>query len=262
MQKEPWYSVSSTDFGKECGHLQSALNNCIHVLFEQHGEQWKKNACTACACHRGEVRCLRETCDPINCEKVVKNHSPPVPWLHVSLYPCRRVPVVLLNGCCCFVGGEPSAASWEVLRGVRVFQGKLLVWWHCQVPRRDVEWYPLWLLRLWGRASHLPGSRVCQSGVCQGKKDFLLSRCICRVLWLFFPPLFFSTDIFRRLKNLPFSRGLFCAIPSQTLLQERRVSFGFSMQGWLLVSLYCEASQCESVTNWTWIPSHAVVCLL
>ncbi|KFU86504.1 Extracellular matrix protein FRAS1, partial [Chaetura pelagica] len=35
----------------------------------QHGQQWKKNACTACACHRGEVRCLRETCDSISCEK-------------------------------------------------------------------------------------------------------------------------------------------------------------------------------------------------
>uniref|UniRef100_A0A8D0FTF9 VWFC domain-containing protein n=1 Tax=Strix occidentalis caurina TaxID=311401 RepID=A0A8D0FTF9_STROC len=35
----------------------------------QHGEQWKKNTCTACACHRGEVRCLRETCDTITCEK-------------------------------------------------------------------------------------------------------------------------------------------------------------------------------------------------
>uniref|UniRef100_A0A8C4U634 VWFC domain-containing protein n=1 Tax=Falco tinnunculus TaxID=100819 RepID=A0A8C4U634_FALTI len=38
----------------------------------QHGEQWKKNACTACACHRGEVRCLRETCDAITCEKKVQ----------------------------------------------------------------------------------------------------------------------------------------------------------------------------------------------
>ncbi|XP_027744997.1 extracellular matrix protein FRAS1 [Empidonax traillii] len=35
----------------------------------QHGEQWKKNACTACACDRGEVRCVRETCGPVTCEK-------------------------------------------------------------------------------------------------------------------------------------------------------------------------------------------------
>lgn len=35
----------------------------------QHGEQWKKNACTACACQRGEVRCLRETCGSVTCEK-------------------------------------------------------------------------------------------------------------------------------------------------------------------------------------------------
>ncbi|XP_062470145.1 extracellular matrix organizing protein FRAS1 [Pezoporus occidentalis] len=35
----------------------------------QHGEQWEKNACTACACHRGEVRCLSKTCDSVTCEK-------------------------------------------------------------------------------------------------------------------------------------------------------------------------------------------------
>ncbi|XP_057287145.1 extracellular matrix organizing protein FRAS1 [Pezoporus wallicus] len=35
----------------------------------QHGEQWEKSACTACACHRGEVRCLSKTCDSVTCEK-------------------------------------------------------------------------------------------------------------------------------------------------------------------------------------------------
>ncbi|XP_031463336.1 extracellular matrix protein FRAS1 [Phasianus colchicus] len=35
----------------------------------QHGEQWKKNACSVCVCHRGAVRCLRETCDSVICEK-------------------------------------------------------------------------------------------------------------------------------------------------------------------------------------------------
>lgn len=139
MQKEPSYSISSTDIWKEFGYLQRVFNNCMHVLFEQHGEQWKKNTCTACACHRGEVRCLRETCDSITCEKVVKNHSPLIPWLHLSLCPCQRVQTVLLNGCWCFVGGEQSAASWEMLWGMCVFQGKLLVWWHYQVPQWDVE---------------------------------------------------------------------------------------------------------------------------
>ncbi|XP_016153247.1 PREDICTED: extracellular matrix protein FRAS1 [Ficedula albicollis] len=33
----------------------------------QHGEQWKKNACTACVCQRGEVRCVRETCGSVTC---------------------------------------------------------------------------------------------------------------------------------------------------------------------------------------------------
>ncbi|XP_053831515.1 extracellular matrix organizing protein FRAS1 [Vidua macroura] len=35
----------------------------------QHGEQWQKNACTTCACQRGEVRCLRETCGSVTCEE-------------------------------------------------------------------------------------------------------------------------------------------------------------------------------------------------
>ncbi|NXD29010.1 FRAS1 protein, partial [Spelaeornis formosus] len=35
----------------------------------QHGEQWKKNACTTCVCQRGEVKCLRETCGSVTCEK-------------------------------------------------------------------------------------------------------------------------------------------------------------------------------------------------
>uniref|UniRef100_A0A8C0ZJM5 VWFC domain-containing protein n=1 Tax=Cyanistes caeruleus TaxID=156563 RepID=A0A8C0ZJM5_CYACU len=37
--------------------------------FPWHGEQWQKNACTACVCQRGEVRCLRETCGSVTCQK-------------------------------------------------------------------------------------------------------------------------------------------------------------------------------------------------
>lgn len=131
------------------------------VLFKQHGEQWKKNACTACACHRGEVRCLREICDSITCQKVVENHSALMRRLQVSLCPRERVQKVLLNGCWCFVGREQSAACWEVLWGVCVFQGKLFVWRHNQVPQGDVEYYSLWLLPVWWRPSHLSRSRVC-----------------------------------------------------------------------------------------------------
>lgn len=58
------------------------------ILFEQHGEQWKKNACSVCVCHRGAVRCLKETCDSVICEKVVQNHSVLLPWLHVTLHVC------------------------------------------------------------------------------------------------------------------------------------------------------------------------------
>lgn len=87
-----------------------------------------------------------------------------------------------------FLGGEEGAAPWEVLWGVCVFQRELPGWQHRQVPRGDVEQHPLWLLRVPGGTSHLPGSWVCQSGVCQGEKDFLLKA------WdfkFFSPPFFF-----------------------------------------------------------------------
>ncbi|NXU54362.1 FRAS1 protein, partial [Turnix velox] len=37
--------------------------------YQQHGDQWKTDACTTCACHRGEVKCVTETCHPVNCQK-------------------------------------------------------------------------------------------------------------------------------------------------------------------------------------------------
>ncbi|KYO26548.1 extracellular matrix protein FRAS1 isoform B [Alligator mississippiensis] len=35
----------------------------------KHGQQWKKNPCTTCICHRGEARCVRQACAPLTCEK-------------------------------------------------------------------------------------------------------------------------------------------------------------------------------------------------
>ncbi|XP_064005810.1 extracellular matrix organizing protein FRAS1 [Pogoniulus pusillus] len=49
----------------ECVPKPCSVSGRLH----QHGEQWKKNSCSVCACHRGEVRCLRETCEPLTCEK-------------------------------------------------------------------------------------------------------------------------------------------------------------------------------------------------
>lgn len=105
-----------------------------------------------------------------------------------------------------FPGPEQGAAPWEVLWGVCVFQRELLGWWHHQVPRGDVEQHPLWLLHVPGGRSHLPGSWVCQSGVCQGEKGFLLKA------WDFIssPPFFLFLNL-RHSKNQP----LFCAIPSK-----------------------------------------------
>lgn len=39
-------------------------------FFTQHGEQWNENACTTCICDKGEVRCHKEACPPLRCEKV------------------------------------------------------------------------------------------------------------------------------------------------------------------------------------------------
>ncbi|XP_025062352.1 extracellular matrix protein FRAS1 isoform X12 [Alligator sinensis] len=35
----------------------------------KHGQQWKKNPCTTCICHRGEARCVRQACASLTCEK-------------------------------------------------------------------------------------------------------------------------------------------------------------------------------------------------
>lgn len=184
MQKEPSYSISSSGFWKEFGYFPRVLNNRIHVPFQQHGEQWEKNACTACACQRGEVRCVRETCGSVTCEKVLKNHTSDTPAAPSAVPRASDSPA---HCWVVFLGGEQGAAPREVLWGVCVFQRQLLGRWHHQVPRRDVEQHPLWLLRVPGGASHLPGSWVCQSGVCQGEKGFLLPRWMCQVLGFFFP---------------------------------------------------------------------------
>ncbi|XP_062964839.1 extracellular matrix organizing protein FRAS1 isoform X1 [Cynocephalus volans] len=35
----------------------------------KHGEQWSENVCTTCICDRGEVRCHKQACPPLRCEK-------------------------------------------------------------------------------------------------------------------------------------------------------------------------------------------------
>lgn len=43
------------------------------ILFTQHGEQWSENACTTCICDQGEVRCHKQACPPLRCEKVFQS---------------------------------------------------------------------------------------------------------------------------------------------------------------------------------------------
>ena len=42
----------------------------IFSPFLQHGEQWQYNACTTCTCDQGQVRCHKQPCPPLRCEKV------------------------------------------------------------------------------------------------------------------------------------------------------------------------------------------------
>ncbi|XP_042534078.1 extracellular matrix organizing protein FRAS1 [Dipodomys spectabilis] len=35
----------------------------------KHGEQWAEDVCTTCTCDQGEVRCHKQTCPPLRCEK-------------------------------------------------------------------------------------------------------------------------------------------------------------------------------------------------
>ncbi|XP_061439271.1 extracellular matrix organizing protein FRAS1 isoform X3 [Rhineura floridana] len=54
--------------GKCCP--QCALKSCSAPgRIYEHGEQWQKDDCTACICDRGELRCLRQTCNLLTCEK-------------------------------------------------------------------------------------------------------------------------------------------------------------------------------------------------
>ncbi|KAM5339144.1 extracellular matrix organizing protein FRAS1 [Glossophaga mutica] len=54
--------------GKCCPQCSSRSCSAAGQVYE-HGAQWKENACTTCICDRGEVRCHREVCPPLRCEK-------------------------------------------------------------------------------------------------------------------------------------------------------------------------------------------------
>lgn len=142
-----------------------------------------------------------------------------------------------------FPGPEQGAAPWEVLWGVCVFQRELLGWWHHQVPRGDVEQHPLWLLHVPGGRSHLPGSWVCQSGVCQGEKGFFSQG----LGFYFFPSLFLVSQL-EALEEL----ALVLCNPLKNISQ-RRANLEFPMQV-CTVGFHCEANP----VNLTWIPSHTV----
>ncbi|XP_032739045.1 extracellular matrix protein FRAS1 [Lontra canadensis] len=54
--------------GKCCPQCSSGSCSASGQVYE-HGEQWNENACTTCVCDEGEVRCHKQACPPLRCEK-------------------------------------------------------------------------------------------------------------------------------------------------------------------------------------------------
>ncbi|XP_076999177.1 extracellular matrix organizing protein FRAS1 isoform X1 [Tamandua tetradactyla] len=54
--------------GKCCPRC-SARSCSVAGQVHEHGEQWSENACTTCVCDWGEVRCHKQACPPLRCEK-------------------------------------------------------------------------------------------------------------------------------------------------------------------------------------------------
>nr|CAI9707391.1 unnamed protein product [Rangifer tarandus platyrhynchus] len=54
--------------GKCCPQCSSRSCSAAGHVYE-HGEQWRENACTTCTCDQGEVRCHKQPCPPLRCEK-------------------------------------------------------------------------------------------------------------------------------------------------------------------------------------------------
>ncbi|GAB1289869.1 Extracellular matrix organizing protein FRAS1 [Apodemus speciosus] len=54
--------------GKCCS--QCSARSCTTAgQVHEHGEQWKEDACTLCMCDQGQVRCHKQACPPLRCEK-------------------------------------------------------------------------------------------------------------------------------------------------------------------------------------------------
>lgn len=49
----------------QCSAQSCSVAGQVH----KHGEQWTEDACTTCTCDQGEVRCHKQACPPLRCEK-------------------------------------------------------------------------------------------------------------------------------------------------------------------------------------------------
>nr|XP_044999992.1 extracellular matrix organizing protein FRAS1 isoform X2 [Jaculus jaculus] len=54
--------------GKCCPQCSARSCSAAGQIYE-HGEQWTEDACTMCTCDQGEVKCHKQTCPPLRCEK-------------------------------------------------------------------------------------------------------------------------------------------------------------------------------------------------
>lgn len=202
----------------------------MDVLFGQHGEQWKRDACTTCACHRGEVRCVRETCAAVTCDKVVENHScATLPAPERSSGPAQR-PLVFAQGqskarrpgsCCqeCV-----SAAESCLYNGTASYHGQMWNSTRCDFCMCH------------------QGQVTCQPAECakvecaQVRRVFFFQDVSIKPSW-FFSPLVFLDQHLETLREPVLRLGLGLCNSRQNTWQERGVNFRFPMRGCLLSSL-------------------------
>lgn len=67
-------------------------------------------------------------------------------------------------------GSKQSQAPWAVLWRMCIPWQKLLIQWDSALPGWNVEGLGLRVLHVWPGPSDLPDGRVCQGGLCPGKK--------------------------------------------------------------------------------------------
>lgn len=242
MQKEPSYSISSSGFWKEFGCFPRVFNNYISMFFfNSMGSSGKKMPALHVCVREGKSDVWGR---PVALSPVSRYWKIPHLWQPSCTFCCAKgssQPCSLLadvfrgRGRCSALGSAvrsvclpKGAACMAALSGTMGRCGTApTVTSACarrgKSPARQLS-VPKWSVPRWERLSS------------QGSPG----------IFNFSPPFFFFLDL-RHSKN----PALSCAVPSETFHRGGEQTCNFPCT----VGLCCEANQCESVTNLTWIPS-------